>query len=171
MRKLALMFLGLLLLPCSFAYAADDYVFGWDEAAEMYGVDQNILRAISWVESRHKATAIASNNDGSCDVGHMQINSYWRDVSKLKGKIWWRHLRKNPAYCTKVGAWIFAANLNQYGNIQDALAAYNTGRPLYMLKGERLRDAKEYIRKVQLALDMYNQKETEKCKGLMLTRR
>ena len=98
---------------------------GFQKAAKMYQVDSFTLRSISYVESRFNVKAVNSNDNGSKDLGHMQINNI----------VWAKHLNGNyeklddyPQYCTQVGAWILRQCVNRYpSNVWEQVACYHTG--------------------------------------------
>ncbi|BBD10147.1 lytic transglycosylase domain-containing protein [Desulfovibrio ferrophilus] len=124
--------------------------FGFAEAGERYSIDPLLIEAISWVESHHNPTAINQNRSGSVDRGHMQINSrYWRDNKW----VWWGSLETDPAYCTMVGAWILAQEIERWGDTWAGVEAYNTGKSVaaHLDRGDERRAiiAEEYRKKVQ----------------------
>ena len=98
----------------------------WEDAGNRYHIDPLLLYAIAKVESRLDPGAYNRNNDGTYDIGLMQINS--------------RHLKKLAAFgideyklqtepCTSVmsGAWILAQFIQQMGYGWEAVGAYNAG--------------------------------------------
>lgn len=114
----------LLALLVAFACAGNAWAFDFEGAARMYAVPKELLEAISKVESGNKALAINKNRNGSVDLGHMQVNSDWQK----SGKIEWKKLT-DENYCTYVGAWILAQEIQRFqGNVWAAVAAYNTGK-------------------------------------------
>jgi len=122
--------------------AADDYCF--DDAANIYGISPYLLKAISWVESRHEPGALNINANGSSDFGHMQINSLWVSV------IGQTYLGlDDPCFCTKVGAFILSGCIEKHGYNSDALSCYNSGRPISKLDGQTLQDVITYVRRVE----------------------
>jgi soluble lytic murein transglycosylase-like protein len=121
---------------------ADDYCF--ESAAESFGVDPEILQAISYVESRLRPAAFNANTNGTVDYGHMQINSLW--VSEI-GLTY--TLLDDPCFCTKVGAWILSGCIDKYGYNSNAISCYNSGRPLGKLSGKQRKKTEKYVRKVE----------------------
>ncbi len=99
----------------------------FEEAASRYQVPSVLLKAISRVESAGNPNALNRNNDGSFDIGHMQINSRW--LPKLshfgisRDQLW------DPCTNTLVGAWILAQNVHRIGYSWNAVGAYNAASP------------------------------------------
>ena len=124
------------------------YPYCFDEAAILYGVNPMVLQAISKVESGYRVDAIHTNNNGSEDRGHMQINSYW---TRYLGS-GWSYLTQDPCYCTKVGAWVLKQCMDRYGNTWNAIACYNAGKAPDELPQPRRMLAIEYIQKVKRSL-------------------
>jgi len=87
------------------------------------------------------------NQDGSVDVGIMQINSVWFPVLRQFGigprTLW------DPCYNIQVGAWILAGNIRRYGYTWRAVGAYNAGTGAD-LETERRREA--YARRIHRRL-------------------
>lgn len=130
----ALTTLALLCAPASAAC--------FDEAASRYGVPADLLKAISRVESGGNPMAVnRSNQNGSIDIGHMQINSLWLKTLQRYG-ITKRDLFE-PCTNTHVGAWVLAQNIKRLGYNWTAIGAYNAQSPDKRAK---------YARKVALAL-------------------
>jgi soluble lytic murein transglycosylase-like protein len=101
----------------------------WEQAAQKYGVNAQLLYAIAKTESSLKPTATNhANNNGSYDVGLMQINSSWLPVLKRYG-IAEKDLYE-PCVSIEVGAWILAHNIRTHGYTWAAVAAYNTPHPV-----------------------------------------
>lgn len=98
---------------------AADYCF--EEAGETYGVAPELLWAISKVESTFNNKAVNWNKNGSYDFCHMQINSGWY---RTLGRDLWMQLG-DPCTCTKVGAWVLANCVRNYGYTWKAVGCYN----------------------------------------------
>lgn len=93
-----------------------------------YQIDPDYLRAISYKESRFNPRAIGNNNDGSQDIGIMQINTNnlkWLSLHFPKISV--KRLLNNPCYNIKVGAFILNENFRLYGRKWLAVGAYNAG--------------------------------------------
>lgn len=104
--------------------AGNAWAYDFSGASKRYGIPRELLEAISKVESGHNSLAVNRNRNGSVDLGHMQVNSDWQK----SGKIEWKKLT-DAEYCSYVGAWILAQELERYqGNVWSAVAAYNTGK-------------------------------------------
>ncbi|AUR52108.1 lytic transglycosylase domain-containing protein [Aquella oligotrophica] len=95
----------------------------WSRAESRYGVPASLLVAIAKVESRFNPRALGKNDNGSYDIGLMQINSGW--LKKLQQY----NISENDLYdpCTNimVGAWILSDNINRLGYNWNAVGAYN----------------------------------------------
>ena len=116
----------------------------FEVAGKEYNIAPELLRAISYVESRHKPDAINNNKNKTYDYGHMQVNSFWKKYLKEDYS-----MLNNPCYCTKVGAWILKQCIDRYGYNWNAVACYNTGS---LKTPEKRKIGQVYIKKVQAAL-------------------
>lgn len=113
-----------LLVALSLFGAIPALAFDFEGAGARYGVSPLVLRAISKVESSNNPLAIGANRNGSVDLGHMQVNSVWNGKEGIE----WKKLTDSN-YCTYVGAYILARELQRYsGNLWDAVAAYHIGK-------------------------------------------
>lgn len=122
MHKFAWLPFLIALLPTSSRAAC------FDEAAERYRLPPALLKAISRVESSGNPSAVNCNNtNGSCDYGHMQINSGWLPVLKRYGID--QQALFNACTNTYVGAWILAQNVHRLGYGWTAVGAYNAATP------------------------------------------
>ncbi|MTV41732.1 transglycosylase SLT domain-containing protein [Duganella radicis] len=115
------------LLACGGASAC------WEEAAARYGVNPYLLYAIAKTESQLNPAAINRNNqDGSYDIGLMQINSHWLPTLRKYGiaeeQLW------DACVNIQVGAWVLAQNMRRMGNSWEAVGAYNARNPERRLK-------------------------------------
>jgi soluble lytic murein transglycosylase-like protein len=119
----------------------DPYCF--EITSEQSGIPSALLKAVSYVESRHKTDAVNFNTNGSVDYGHMQINSLW--VSQI-GETYLDLI--DPCYCTQVGAYVLLGCIKRYGYTADAISCYNTGRPLNQLSSPKKAAAEKYVKKV-----------------------
>ncbi len=113
----------------------------WNQAEARYGVPASLLIAIAKVESRFNPRALGKNDNGSYDIGLMQINSGW--LKKLQQY----NISENDLYdpCTNimVGAWILADNINRLGYNWNAVGAYNA---------KTISKREKYARKVHKAI-------------------
>lgn len=119
----------------------------FDDAGEMYNIAPSLLMAISKTESGFQTNAHNTNKNGSVDICHMQINTFWK--KHLQGN--WKFLA-DPCYCTKVGAWILSQCIDRYGYTWDAVACYNTGQSRQVKNKAKQKKAEQYVSKVQHAL-------------------
>ena len=99
----------------------------WDDAARRYNVSSALLYAIARTESGLNPQAIGRNDNGTRDIGLMQINSTWLPKLAPHG-IGERDLFE-PCTNIHVGAWILAGNVNRLGYTWEAVGAYNAVNP------------------------------------------
>lgn len=93
------------------------------QAAQRYQVHPHLLWAIAKQESGFNSLASNTNNNGSKDIGIMQINSSWLPTLKKFG-ISEEQLRE-PCININVGAWVLANNIKTHGMTWRAVGAYN----------------------------------------------
>ena len=95
-------------------------------AAERYGVNESLLRAIAKVESNYDPQAVHYDTDGTHDVGIMQINS--SHFERLRQfNITEDTLFNRPCTNVAVGAQILAGFIKQFGLTWRAVGAYGAG--------------------------------------------
>ena len=118
----------------------------WDEAAEMYGIDPYLLKAIGWKESRGHVGAVGSLlKDGNRALGLMQINTIHMPTLRKQG------IRREDLFdpCTsqKVGAWVLADCLKKKGDVWVAVGCYYGGPASRAYTAMRLyaKDVKKYF--------------------------
>ena len=99
----------------------------WDAAAARYGVSSELLFAIARTESALDPQAVGHNQDGTHDIGLMQINSAWLPTLAAHG-IGEQDLLE-PCTNIQVGAWILAGNVQRLGYTWDAVGAYHATNP------------------------------------------
>ncbi len=102
-------------------------------AAQTYSIPPAVLLGIYQVEGGRIGQEVGPNNNGSYDLGPMQINTVW--VPQLAGE--WgvpestakKWIRDDP--CTNVGvaAWILRRNLNETGDLARSIANYHSKTP------------------------------------------
>lgn len=100
----------------------------FNKVGKIYRLDPDYLRAIAYKESKFNTTAIGKNNDGSRDIGIMQINT--SNISWLRKKfpqISISNLLKYPCFNIHVGGYILNENFKMYGRKWIAVGAYNAG--------------------------------------------
>ena len=103
------------------------HAFCFDEAGAMYGIAPRLLWTISKGESNFNPAAINYNANGSYDFGLMQINSSWAPTLRKMG-IPWDKLA-DPCANVKVGAWVLAQCMQDYGYTWAAVGCYNSRTP------------------------------------------
>lgn len=98
----------------------------WVEAGKRYSIEPELLYAIADVESKLNARALNRNNDGSRDVGLMQINSLHFPRLATRG-ITEQQLLEDTCLAIDVGASILAEFIARHGYNWTAVGAYNAG--------------------------------------------
>lgn len=102
-------------------------------AAETYELPPHVLLGIYQVEGGRVGQEVGPNQNGSFDLGPMQINTIWLNelsgqwgVSKATARQW---VRDDP--CTNVGvaAWILRRHLNESGSLSQAISNYHSRTP------------------------------------------
>ena len=102
-------------------------------AAQTYSIPPAVLLGIYQVEGGRVGQEVGPNDNGTYDLGPMQINTLWLDelsgvwgVSPATARKW---VRDDP--CTNVGvsAWILRRHLNDTGNLSKAIAHYHSRTP------------------------------------------
>lgn len=100
----------------------------FDVVGMKYRFDPDYLRAIAMKESTFNHKAIGYNNDGSKDIGLMQINTNnlaW--LRKTFPTISIQRLINDPCFNIHVGGYILNENFKLYGRRWVAVGAYNAG--------------------------------------------
>ena len=111
----------------------------WLEAARYHQVNEWVLRAIIWQESRNNPLTVARNGNASLDVGAGGINSvHFAELA--------RH-GVAPAQlldgCTNVyvSAWHLRRQMTALGNTWTAVGAYHSRTPHHNVRyAQRIRD-------------------------------
>lgn len=102
-------------------------------AAQTYGIPPAVLVGIYQVEAGRVGQEVGPNDNGSYDLGPMQINTIWLPdlaqqwgVSVGTARHW---VRDDP--CTNVGvsAWILRTHLDETQNLAKAIAQYHSRTP------------------------------------------
>ncbi len=99
--------------------------FCFAEAAQRYGVDERLLMAIAKQESNFKPHVTHTNENGSIDVGLMQINS--QHFKTLRQFNITEQSLLDPCVNVHVGAWILSRAIKEHGPTWRAVGAYNAG--------------------------------------------
>jgi soluble lytic murein transglycosylase-like protein len=118
--KIRLSVTALALLSFSSAQA-----FCFAEAANRYGVDEQLLIAIAKVESNFNPKARHINKDKTWDTGLMQINSSL--LPKLSKYQITEQSLLNPCTSAHLGAWVLAQSIRFYGPTWRAVGGYGAG--------------------------------------------
>ncbi len=115
------LYLSVLFIPLLFGLYNLGYAFCYEEAGRIYDISPELLRAIAITETGENPEAININQNGTSDLGLMQINSSWIPVLNLDRNA----LITDPCYNVKVGAWILRNCMDLYGYTWDAVGCYN----------------------------------------------
>ncbi|WP_208737559.1 transglycosylase SLT domain-containing protein [Aeromonas jandaei] len=98
----------------------------WQAAGDRHNIDPLLLYAIAEVESSLNPRSINYNNDGSTDIGLMQINS--RHLPQLaKQGITQEKLLNDVCVSIHTGASVLAGFIRKFGYSWQAVGAYNAG--------------------------------------------
>jgi soluble lytic murein transglycosylase-like protein len=110
-------------------------------AAQTYTVPPAVMLGIMHVEGGRVGQAVGPNENGSYDLGPMQINTLW--IPKL-AKYWnvshttaYRMVRDDGCVNVNVAAWILRQRLNESGNLTLAIAHYHSKTPRFGYKYAR----------------------------------
>lgn len=129
----------------------------FDKVGRFYKFDPDYLRAIAWKESRYNANAIGKNNDGSRDIGIMQINtSNIQGLRAVFPNISVKNLLKYPCFNISVGGYILNENFKQYGRKWLAVGVYNAGSKN---NDKRVRIRYNYAKEVNFYYNQIKRKE------------
>jgi soluble lytic murein transglycosylase-like protein len=101
--------------------------FCYEEAGAIYGIAPRLLWTISKEESNFNPAAVNYNINGSYDFGLMQINSSWAPALRRIGIPW--ETLVDPCTNVKVGAWVLALCVSDYGYTWAAVGCYNSRTP------------------------------------------
>jgi hypothetical protein len=102
-------------------------------ASHNFQVPPQALIAIMQVEGGHVGQAVGPNQNGSYDLGPMQVNTHW--VPQLQ-RIWHTdyqttlyRVRDDGCINVHVAAWILRQRINETGNLYRGIAAYHSFTP------------------------------------------
>ncbi len=98
----------------------------WRDAERHFGIEARLLQAIAITESNMNPRATGINNNGSRDIGLMQINSIHLPRLKTLG-IDEQRLYDDSCLSVMVGASVLADMMKLYGYSWEAVGAYNAG--------------------------------------------
>jgi hypothetical protein len=96
--------------------------FCFDDAGNVYGINPILLQYIARIESDLNPHAINRNQNGSIDLGIMQINSSWVPSMGLNSSL----LLSDPCYNIMTGAKILRLCIDRYGYTWEAVGCYNS---------------------------------------------
>ncbi|WP_321926309.1 lytic transglycosylase domain-containing protein [Burkholderia sp. BCC1998] len=99
----------------------------FSDAASYQHVNETILRALAWQESRDNVNAKRVNTNGSIDYGLMQINSI--HLSELSTYHIDSHTLMDPCASVYIAAWHLRKMMLKYGNTWRAVGAYHSQTP------------------------------------------
>ncbi|MGK2644684.1 transglycosylase SLT domain-containing protein [Escherichia coli] len=92
----------------------------------IYKIDPDLLRAISWKESRYRVNAIGINPVTGYGSGLMQVDSqHFNELARYGIKP--EHLTTDPCMNIYTGAYYLAIAFKKWGVSWEAVGAYNAG--------------------------------------------
>lgn len=98
----------------------------FDLAGRDYKIDPDLLRAISWKESRYRVNAIGINPVTGYGSGLMQVDSqHFNELARYGIKP--EHLTTDPCMNIYTGAYYLAIAFKKWGVSWEAVGAYNAG--------------------------------------------
>lgn len=104
-------------------------------AAQTYSIPPAVLVGIYQVEGGRVGQAVGPNDNGTYDLGPMQINTLWLPeladhwgVSEATAKKW---VKDDPCTNTGVAAWILRGHLDETGDLSKAIAHYHSRTPRF----------------------------------------
>ncbi len=137
-KQLVLATLLLISMP---AWSADCF----DMAGRDYRIDPDLLRAISWQESKWKVNAIGKNPGAGYGAGLMQIDSQHQGELSQYG-IKPGHLLTDACLNIYTGAYYLALAFKKWGVSWEAVGAYNAG---FRRTDRQAMRRLEYARKIE----------------------
>ena len=104
-------------------------------AAQNYNVPPAVMLGIMHVEGGAVGQAVGPNNNGTYDLGPMQVNTmhlpmlarYWRVNTSTAMKM----VKDDACINVNVAAWILRQRLNESGNLTLAIAHYHSKTPKF----------------------------------------
>jgi len=102
-------------------------------AAQTYDVPPAVLLGIYEVERGAVGQAVGPNDNGTYDLGPMQINTLWiPDLAqrwKVNEKTALKWVRDDPCTNMGVAAWIFKTHMDETGSLSKSIAHYHSRTP------------------------------------------
>jgi soluble lytic murein transglycosylase-like protein len=104
-------------------------------AAQTYSVPPAVLVGIYQVEGGTAGQAVGPNDNGSYDLGPMQINTVWIPTLAEKWGVSentaYRWVKDDPCTNMGVSAWILRTHMNETGSLAKAIAHYHSRTPKF----------------------------------------
>lgn len=104
-------------------------------AAQTYSVPPAVLVGIQQVEGGKVGQAVGPNQNGTYDLGPMQINTLWipllADKWGVSEDTAHRWVRDDPCTNMGVSAWILRTHMNETGSLSQAIAHYHSRTPKF----------------------------------------
>lgn len=102
------------------------------DISNYYKVPTEIILAVAKKENGRNGLVVGPNDNGSYDLGVMQINTWWFDDRNKYNMVNWgieiEDVINNPCQNLAVASWILAMNYQQTNNWYDAVTIYNAGK-------------------------------------------
>lgn len=102
-------------------------------AAQTYSVPPAVLVGIYQVEGGQIGQAVGPNDNGTYDLGPMQINTLWiPELAQLWGveeRTAYKWIKDDPCTNMGVAAWIFRNHMNETGSLSRSIAHYHSRTP------------------------------------------
>lgn len=115
------LFVTVLLATGYWLLTTNVYAFCFEEAGKEHGINPSLLKSIAKIESNLNPKAINKNQNGSIDIGLMQINSFWIKTLGLDSS----KLISDPCYNAMIGAKVLKQCIDRYGYTWKAVGCYN----------------------------------------------
>jgi soluble lytic murein transglycosylase-like protein len=104
-------------------------------ASQTYNVPPAVMMGIMHVEGGKVGQAVGPNQNGTYDLGPMQINTLWipslARYWKVSHQTATQMVRDDPCVNVTVATWILRQRLNESGNLTLAIAHYHSKTPRF----------------------------------------
>jgi len=118
---------GLLLMVLSLFGTPYDSIF--EKAGADFGIEPSLLKRIATIESSMNPRAINQNQNGTMDIGLMQINTiHLRRLSKIGIT---QESLKDPEVNIYVAALLLSSHIRKKGYNLDAIGCYHSANLIY----------------------------------------
>lgn len=154
-----IIFITTLLFFTHISQAADCF----DMAGKDYKIDPDLLRAISWNESRFNTKAIGVNPTTGYGSGLMQVDSQHFPELKKYG-IHPEHLVNDVCMNIYTGAYYLAIAFKKWGVNWNAVGAYNAG---FSKTEKQAAKRYHYAAKIQATYQVIKVKKSQKVKAII----